>query len=135
MGFLHPASLYHRCDLNRVSWWFLFPIELLLGEVGHFDNELSAYLWFDYLRGRPGVDPSQVLLMVTEEEDEAPLHRIQMMMPNDAVTAIPFLAELEAKGFIHKFDLAFSGSAAVESRGCSSAGNVSFQNGIVSMPL
>jgi hypothetical protein len=52
------------------------PTEVLLGEVGRFDNELSTYIWFDYLRGRPGIDASQVLLVVTEEEDEAPLYRI-----------------------------------------------------------
>ena len=90
------------------------PTEVLIGEVGQFDNELSAYLWFDYLRSRPGVDPSQVLLVVTEEADETPLYRIQVILPNDALTAVPFLAQLEAKGFIPDFDLAFSSRAPVE---------------------
>lgn len=26
------------------------PTEALLAEVGRFDNEISAYLWFDYLK-------------------------------------------------------------------------------------
>jgi hypothetical protein len=89
------------------------PTEILLGEVGRFNNELSAYLWFDYLRSRPGVDASQVLLVVAEEEDEAPLYRIQVVLPNDALTAVPYLAQLEAKGFIRGFDLAFSSPAPV----------------------
>lgn len=89
------------------------PTEILLGEVGQFDNELSAYLWFDYLRGRPGVHPPAVFLVVTEEEDESPSYRIQMALPNDALTAIPFLAQLEAKGYIQGFDLAFSSSPAL----------------------
>jgi len=89
------------------------PTEVLLGEVGRFDNELSAYLWFDYLRGRPGVDASQLLLVVTEEQDEAPLYRIRIVLPNDALTAIPYLADLEAKGFIHGFELQFSSAAPV----------------------
>ena len=87
------------------------PTEILLAEVGQFDNELSAYLWFDYLRGRQRVDASQVLLVVTEKEDEAPLYRIQVVVPNDALTAIPYLAGLEAKGLIHGFELAFSSAA------------------------
>jgi hypothetical protein len=87
------------------------PTEVLLGEVCRFDNELSAYLWFDYLRGRTGVDPSAVLLVVTEEEHESPLYRIQIVLRNDALTAIPFLAQLEAKGYIEGFDLVFSSSA------------------------
>jgi len=32
-------------------------------------------------------------------------------LPNDAPTAIPYLAHLEAKGFIHRFELAFSSPA------------------------
>ena len=32
------------------------PTKALLAEVGRFDDELSAYLWFDYLRSRPGVE-------------------------------------------------------------------------------
>jgi hypothetical protein len=90
------------------------PTEILIGEVGSFDNELSAYLWFDYLRSQPGVDPSQVLLVVREEADGAPLYRIQVILPNDALTAIPFLAQLEAKGFIQHFELAFSSRAPIE---------------------
>jgi hypothetical protein len=90
------------------------PTEVLIGEVGSFDNELSAYLWFDYLRSRPGIDPSNVLLVVREEADETPLYRIQVVLPNDALKAIPFLAQLEAKGFIQGFDLAFSSRAPIE---------------------
>lgn len=44
------------------------PTKALLSEVGRFDDELSAYLWFDYLRSRPGVEGSQVLLTVLDTE-------------------------------------------------------------------
>ncbi len=57
----------------------------LLAEVGRFDDELSAYLWFDYLRSRPGVEGSQVLLTVTEKE-QAPVYRIEVVLPNDALS-------------------------------------------------
>lgn len=36
------------------------------------------------------------------------------MLPNDALTAIPFLADLEAKGFIEGFDLVFTTPAQVK---------------------
>jgi hypothetical protein len=84
-----------------------FPTETLLAEVGRFDDELSAYLWFDYLRSRPGVEGSQVLLTVSEKEG-APLYRIEVELPNNALVAIPFLAQLEAKAFIEGFELGFS---------------------------
>lgn len=91
------------------------PTKALLAEVGRFDDELSAYLWFDYLRGRPGVEGSQVLLTVTEKE-RAPIYRIEVVLPNDALTAIPFLADLEAKGFVEGFDLVFTTPVQVEYR-------------------
>jgi hypothetical protein len=91
------------------------PTKALLAEVGRFDNEISAYLWFDYLRSRPGVEESQVLLTVTEKEP-APFYRIEIALPNDALTAVPFLAALEAKGFIEGFDLVFTTPAQVEYR-------------------
>jgi hypothetical protein len=91
------------------------PTKALLAEVGRFDDELPAYLWFDYLRGRPGVEGSRVLLTVTENE-RAPIYRIEVVLPNDALAAIPFLADLEAKGFIEGFDLVFTTPAQVEYR-------------------
>ena len=84
-----------------------FPTETLLAEVGRFDDELSAYLWFDYLRSPPGIEGSQVLLTVAEREG-APLYRIEVVLPNNALVAIPFLAQLEAKAFIEGFELGFS---------------------------
>lgn len=33
-----------------------FPTKVLLAEVERFADELPAYLWFDYLRNRPGID-------------------------------------------------------------------------------
>jgi hypothetical protein len=89
--------------------------KVLLAEVGKFDDELSAYLWFDYLRSRPGVEESQVLLTVTERE-QVPVYRIEVVVPNDALAAIPLLADLEAKGFIEGFDLVFTTPAQVEHR-------------------
>jgi hypothetical protein len=91
------------------------PTKALLAEVGRFDDELSAYLWFDYLRSRPGVEGSQVLLTVLEKE-QIPVYRIEVVLPNDVLSAIPFLADLEAKGFIEWFDLVFTTPAQVEYR-------------------
>ncbi len=90
-----------------------FPTQVLLAQVGQFADELTAYLWFDYLRSRNGVQPSQVLLVVTEKE-QLPLYEIRMVLSNDALTAIPFLADLEARGYIQQFSLMFSAPAPVE---------------------
>ena len=91
------------------------PTKVLLAEVGKLDDELSAYLWFDYLRSRLGVEKSQVLLTATERE-QAPVYGIEIVVPNDALAAIPWLADLEAKGFIEGFNLVFTTPAQVEYR-------------------
>ena len=103
LGTAPYPSVYFDHDIMIVP----FPTETLLAEVGRFDDELSAYLWFDYLRSRPGVEGSQVLLTVSEKEG-APLYRIEVVVPNNALVAIPFLAQLEAKAFIEGFELGFS---------------------------
>jgi hypothetical protein len=92
-----------------------FPTETLLAEVGWFDDELSAYLWFDYLRSCPDIEESQVLLTVAERKG-APLYRIEVVLPNNALVAIPFLAQLEAKAFIEGFELVFVTSQGAERR-------------------
>jgi hypothetical protein len=92
-----------------------FRTEVLLAEVARFDNELSAYLWFDYLRSRPSVNSSQVLLTVVEK-NRAPSYRIELIVPNDALVAVPFLAQLEAKAFIEGFDLVFTTPKQAEHR-------------------
>ncbi len=100
---------YPSVQFDRDTMVVPFPTETLLAEVGRFDDELSAYLWFDYLRSRTGVEGSQVLLTVSEREG-APLYRIEMVLPNNALVAIPFVAQIEAKGFIEGFELVFATS-------------------------
>lgn len=84
-----------------------YPTSVLLAEVGKFDNELSAYLWFDYLQAHAVVSPSQICLAVREDAG-APRYRIYMIVANDALVAIPYLTRLETQGYITNFELEFS---------------------------
>jgi hypothetical protein len=83
-----------------------FPANTLLAEVGNFQDELSAYLWFDYLRARPSVDSSKVFLTVSES-GKIPEYQIYLLLPNDAIAAIAYLSDLEHKGYITQFDFVF----------------------------
>jgi hypothetical protein len=87
-----------------------FPTPVLLAQVGEFDSELSAYLWYDYLRSRPALSQHEVLLTTTENS-EPPAYRIFIVLPNDALTAFPFLSQIEAQGFIENYHLVFSNPA------------------------
>jgi hypothetical protein len=89
-----------------------FPAPVLLAQVGEFDNELSAYLWYDYLRSRPALSAHEVLLTTTENLG-SPAYRIFIVLPNDALTAFPFLSQIKAQGFIESYSLVFSNAADV----------------------
>ena len=61
------------------------------------DISFTTDLWFDYLRSRPGV------------EEQVPVYRIEvLLLTNDAPVAVPFLAQLEAKGFIEGVNPVFT---------------------------
>ncbi len=77
---------------------------VLVAKVGEFSDALSAYLRFDYIRSRPHVDGAAVFLEATES-DPGPTYRIHICLPNDAVSAVPYLAGLEARGIIDGFEV------------------------------
>ncbi len=77
---------------------------VLLANVGHFDNELAAYLRFDYIRSRPSVNEANVFLLPVETSSGA-AYQICLMVANDMLEAVPYLAELQAHAYIENFDL------------------------------
>ncbi len=83
-----------------------FPTQTLLARIGSFDDELSAYLWFDYLRGRPLVQGNELFLTASEKAGKAS-HDIYVALPNDALSAVPYLTRLESGGLIQSYDFVF----------------------------
>lgn len=110
-----PHGYYPGIQVTDGGFAAPMPAHMLLAEVGSFDNELSAYLWFDYLRGRPALAQARALLN-TAEERGTPVYRIYLVVPNDALSAIPFLSQLEAQGYITGFNLVFSNPFDLEYR-------------------
>lgn len=113
MPLFDPPSQRVEVAGNRLL--FSFPVKAVLGKLGSFDNELSSYLWFDYVKGRPPLDRSEVLLTATEGVD-TPVYRLYVVLPNNAVEATPLLAELETKGLAvdHGDNLVFSNPGEVQ---------------------
>jgi len=100
------ARTYPSPQVDHNRFVAPFPAQTLLADVGSFDDELSAYLWFDYFRSRPEVSSSQVFLNVTEDSGR-PVYHIYLEVPNDALVATPYLAQLERKGYLDHFDWIF----------------------------
>ena len=73
------------------------PDRALLGEIAHFEDGFFAFLMFDYLRGRPLLEGTPVL-MTSQEQNGPTQYLIQVRLPDDLITGIDFLAELNAAG-------------------------------------
>ncbi len=80
------------------------PSGYLLGEVGQYDDELTAYLRFEYLRGLKMVSAGDVL-MTSKEENGEPTYRLYIILPNEVFHGAEYLATLEIGGFIDGFKL------------------------------
>lgn len=91
----------------------LSPTGNLVAIVGEFDDELTAYLNFEYLRSLNQIDSQQVLLTAAERSD-GPQYRLYLSLPDDVLTAVPFLANLEAERYIPHFELSYPASLPVE---------------------
>ena len=103
---------YPSAQLAEGELQFPYPTSSLIAVVGRFDSELSAYLWFDYLRSRSQIQQSQVLLTATERLHH-PVYRIFLVLRNNAVEVIPYLETLRAEGFISGYELVFCTPAAI----------------------
>jgi hypothetical protein len=90
--------------LRGDRWAVQYPADVLLAEVGTFQDELLAYLHFDYLRSRSVVNEPRVLLTVKETE-QGPRYRLHLVVENDLLSAVPYLADLRAQGLISDFQL------------------------------
>ncbi len=76
-------------------------------EVATFNDQLKAFLRFEYLRGREarnGHDTSRILLTALDTA-KGPSYKIFIVTDNDLLTAVPQLAELEGRNLISHYEL------------------------------
>jgi hypothetical protein len=62
------------------------------GEIARFDDELLAYLMFDYLRGQPGLGRNRLFLTYSAQGGVV-TYRILMTLPNDVAAGPPEVFE------------------------------------------
>jgi hypothetical protein len=76
----------------------------LLGNVGQYSDELTAYLRFEYLRGLSALAGSEIL-MTSTEEGGTPVYRLYAVMQNDVIEAADRLGSIRIEGLIDGFRL------------------------------
>ena len=101
---LRPFARIPRPELVRGSIILPYTNTFSAAEVGAYDDELEAFLYFEYLRGRTAADGVQMLLTASPAES-GPSYRIFVVGQDDLLTDIPRLAQLEGRGLIPHSDL------------------------------
>jgi hypothetical protein len=74
-----------------IAW----PGRYLVGKLAGFDEELSAYLMFDYLRSHESLRGRNVLL-TSDRMSNGLCYRISVHLPDDVLAGVEQLAELRA---------------------------------------
>ena len=77
-------------------------------EVAAFNDQLEAFLRFEYLRGREareGHDTSRIFLTALDSP-KGPSYKIFIVTDNDLLTAVPQLGQLESRNLIAHYELA-----------------------------
>ncbi len=87
-------------DGRTIVW---MPNGNLVGLVGAYPDELSAYLRFQYLRGLKGLAGSTILMTMTEGSS-GPVYKLYVLLENDLISQSARLAELQRDGYITSFE-------------------------------
>jgi hypothetical protein len=80
-----------------------FSNEIACAEIASFDDQLEAFLRYEYLRGRDPDDASKIFL--TAGHSKRASYKILMLVENDQLTAVPRLNRMEAHGLITHYEL------------------------------
>jgi len=99
-----PAPCLPAISVEGGRWVVKTRAAALLGEVADFRSELLACLYFEYLKSHAGLAGSQILLTAKATE-AGPVYRIFLVLDNNLLSAVPYLARLRAEGFIPHFHL------------------------------
>src|SRR5215470_2308364 len=104
-----PSSAQPRVPVAAVRGGHLaVPItsEVPAAEVANYNDQLEAFLRFEYIRGRfarDGYDVSKVLLNA-EDTAKGPRYKVFVLTDNDQLTALPQLAKLEGRNLIAHYE-------------------------------
>ena len=105
-----PASAHPRVPTTAVeNKQLVFPFTpgVPVAEVASFNDQLEAFLRFEYLRGREaraGHDTSGMLLTGVNTK-KGPHYKIFILTNNDLLAALPQLADLEGRNLITHYEL------------------------------
>jgi hypothetical protein len=115
-----------------------FANEIACAEIASFDDQLEAFLRYEYLRGRDQDNASKIFLTASHSGKHAS-YKIFLLVENDQLTAIPRLNRMESHGLISRYELVAwtrpdLASAQQQSRMFESAYNVPTEQKLETLP-
>lgn len=101
----HHRHLAPRLQGRRVV--LPFASEIACAEIASFDDQLEAFLRYEYLRGRDPDEAQRIFLTAATGGDARHTsYEIYLLVENDRLTAVPRLNQLQAHGVITHYELA-----------------------------
>ena len=104
-----PASAHPRVPVTVVQDKRLvvpFSLEVPAAEIATFNDQLEAFLRFEYLRGREareGHDTSHMYLTALNTK-KGPQYKIFVVTDNDLLTAVPQVASFKSRNLIAHYE-------------------------------
>jgi hypothetical protein len=78
--------------------------EIAAAEIASFDDQLEAFLRYEYLRGRDPDEAAKIFLIAGHSGKHAN-YKILLQVENDQLTAVPRLDRMETHGLIAHYEL------------------------------
>lgn len=101
-----PGTPAPVCDTSQGRLMVTLPGAALIATVAALEDEVYAYLTYDYLRSRRAFRRVQVLLTYKPGEEQ-PRYRVVLHLENDLTASLPLLARLGAEGYISDYEWGF----------------------------
>jgi hypothetical protein len=100
----HHGQLGPKLQGRRVV--IPFASEIACAEIASFDDQLEAFLRFEYLRGRNPVDADRIFLTASPSSNvRHTSYKIYLLVENDRLTASQHINQLRAHGLITRYEL------------------------------
>jgi hypothetical protein len=100
----HPYACIPRPEFVQGRLTLPFTDRYAASEVASYDDELEAFLYFQFLRGRTASDGIRILLTAVPTETGAS-YRIFVVAQDDLLTDIPRLGRLEGRRLIPRSEI------------------------------
>lgn len=102
-----------RVDIQDRRTVILMPKGNLVGLVGSFPDELSAFPHFQYLKGLRDLGGSTVLMTVSEESSGL-CYKLYVLLEDDLLSQTTGLVQLQSNGYSTPFEKASQPSSQIQ---------------------